>query len=62
MRAKGKKDNYELITRMDQIDEAYPDPGPQIWPQGAAVIKSWCPDDWMDIFQTCGITQEGAKA
>lgn len=62
MRAMGKKDNYELISRMDQIDEAYPDPGPEIWPKAAAVIKAWCPDDWAEIMAWCGITQDGAKA
>lgn len=42
---KGSKDNYELHSRMDQIDDAFPDPGPEVWPKAARVIQEHCPDD-----------------
>jgi hypothetical protein len=53
------KDNYELHSRMDSIEKAYPDPGPEIWPKGARVIKTWCPDDADEMLAMCGITPEG---
>lgn len=59
---KSTKDNYELHSRMDQIDAAYPEPAPEVWPMAAKFIKRRCPDDWDDLFAVCGITKEGTPA
>lgn len=44
-----KGDTYELHSRMDAIDNAFPDPGPEVWPMAAKFIKRVCPDDWDEI-------------
>lgn len=44
-----KTDTYELHSRMDLIDNAYPDPGPEVWPKAARVIEEYCPNDAAEI-------------
>lgn len=59
---KKPKDTYELHSRMDAIEKAYPDPGPEVWPKAMRVIQALCPDDWDEMMMLCGITPEGTPA